>query len=97
MPLEEEQRLSLNRSKLRKILSEEYGNLTESSGNGIRNNSTLWVIADEESPESMLGASLLELTTQDQLDLVIFFENLKDAQATQRRSSILNPSPSIFY
>jgi len=97
LPLEEEQRLSLNRSKLRKILSEEYENLTESSGNGIRNNSTLWVIADEESPESLLGASLLELTTQDQLDLVIFFENLQDAQVTQRRSSILNPPPSIFF
>lgn len=101
MPLDEEQRLSLNRSKLRKILAEdslqEFGNLTDSSGSGIHNNSTLWVIADEESPESLLGASLLELTTQDQLELVIFFEDLEGAQVTQRRASILNPSPSIFF
>ena len=101
MPLDEEQRLSLNRSKLRKILSgeksQELGNLTDTSGNGIRNNSTLWIIADEETPESLLGASLLELTTQDELDLVIFFENLQNAQVTQRRASILNPSPSIFF
>ena len=94
MPLDEEQRLSLNRSKLRKILAEdslqEFGNLTDSSGSGIHNNSTLWVIADEESPESLLGASLLELTTQDQLELVIFFEDLEGAQVTQRRASILN-------
>ena len=101
MPLDEEQRLSLNRSKLRKILSgensQEFGNLTDASGNGIRNNSTLWVIADEETPESLLGASLLELTTQDELDLVIFFENLQNAQVTQRRASFLNPPPSIFF
>ena len=101
MPLDQEQRLSLNRSKLRKILSgeksQELGNLTDASGNGIRNNSTLWVIADEETPESLLGASLLELTTQDELDLVIFFENLQNAQITQRRASILNPPPSIFF
>ena len=101
MPLDEEQRLSLNRSKLRKILSgeksQELGNLTDASGNGIRNNSTLWVIADEETPESLLGASLLELTTQDELDLVIFFENLQNAQVTQRRASFLNPPPSILF
>ena len=101
MPLDEEQRLSLNRSKLRKILSEEngqeLGNLTDASGNGIRNNSTLWVIADEETPENLLGASLLELTTQDGLDLVIFFEDLQNAQVTQRRASVLNPPPSIFF
>ena len=101
MPLDEEQRLSLNRSKLRKILSEEngqeLGNLTDASGNGIRNNSTLWVIADEETPESLLGSSLLELTTQDGLDLVIFFEDLQNAQVTQRRASVLNPPPSIFF
>ena len=69
MPLEEEKRSSLNRSKLRKIISEssgqEVGPLIDASRNGIRNNSTLWVLADEDTPENLLGASLLELTTQD--------------------------------
>ena len=101
MPLDEQQRLSVNRSKLRKILSEEngqeLGNLTDASGNGICNNSTLWEIPDLETPESLLGASLLELTTQHGLDLVIFFENLENAQVTQRRASVLNPPPSIFF
>jgi hypothetical protein len=99
--LDEEQRSPLNRSKLRKILyegnSQELGDLTDTSGNGIRDNSTLWVIADGETPEGLLGASLLELTIQDNLDLVIYFENLENAQVTQRRVSVLNPAPSIFF
>ena len=101
MPLEEEKRSSLNRSKLRKIISEssgqEVGPLIDASRNGIRNNSTLWVLADEETPENLLGSSLLELTTQDDLDLVIYFENLKNAEITKRRASVLRPSPTILF
>ena len=101
MPLEEEKRSSLNRSKLRKIISEggsqEVAALVDGSGNGIRNKSTLWVLADQETPENLLGASLLELTTHDDLDLVIYFENLQNAEITQRWASVLKPSPTIFF
>ena len=99
--MEREQRLSLNRSKLRKILlkedCQEIDSLIDTSGNGLRGSSTLWVLADQETPEEILGASLLELTAHENLDLVIYFENLQDAQITQRRSNALKPSPSIFF
>jgi len=99
--LEREQRLSLNRSKLRKILlkedCQEIDSLIDTSGNGLRGSSTLWVLADQETPEETLGASLLELTAHENLHLVIYFENLQDAQTTQRRSNALKPSPSIFF
>jgi len=99
--LEREQRLSLNRSKLRKILlkedCQEIDSLIDTSGNGLRGSSTLWVLADQETPEEILGASLLELTAHENLHLVIYFENLQDAQITQRRSNALKPSPSIFF
>ena len=99
--MEREQRLSLNRSKLRKILlkedCQEIDSLIDTSGNGLRGSSTLWVLADQETPEEILGASLLELTAHENLHLVIYFENLQDAQITQRRSNALKPSPSIFF
>ncbi len=99
--MEREQRLSLNRSKLRKILlkedCQEIDSLIDTSGNGLRGSSTLWVLADQETPEETLGASLLELTAHENLHLVIYFENLQDAQTTQRRSNALKPSPSIFF
>ncbi len=99
--MEREQRLSLNRSKLRKILlkedCQEIDSLIDTSGNGLRGSSTLWVLADQETPEEILGASLLELTAHENLHLVIYFENLQDAQTTQRRSNALKPSPSIFF
>ncbi len=99
--MEREQRLSLNRSKLRKILlkedCQEIDSLIDTSGNGLRGSSTLWVLADQETPEETLGASLLELTAHENLHLVIYFENLQDAQITQRRSNALKPSPSIFF
>ena len=99
--MEREQRLSLNRSKLRKILlkedCQEIDSLIDTSGNGLRGSSTLWVLADQETPEEILGASLLELTAHENLDLVIYFENLQDAQITQRRSNALKSSPSIFF
>ena len=99
--MEREQRLSLNRSKLRKILlkedCQEIDSLIDTSGNGLRGSSTLWVLADQETPEEILGASLLELTAHENLHLVIYFENLQDAQITQRRSNALKSSPSIFF
>ena len=99
--MEREQRLSLNRSKLRKILlkedCQEIDSLIDTSGSGLRGSSTLWVLADQETPEEILGASLLELTAHENLHLVIYFENLQDAQTTQRRSNALKPSPSIFF
>ena len=99
--MEREQRLSLNRSKLRKILlkedCQEIDSLIDTSGNGLRGSSTLWGLADQETPEEILGASLLELTAHENLHLVIYFENLQDAQTTQRRSNALKPSPSIFF
>ncbi len=99
--MEREQRLSLNRSKLRKILlkedCQEIDSLIDTSGNGLRGSSTLWVLADQETPEETLGASLLELTAHENLHLVIYFENLQDAQITQRRSNALKSSPSIFF
>ena len=99
--MELEQRLSLNRSKLRKIISEEsrqeIDDLIDTSGNGLRGSSNLWILADKETPEEVLGASLLELTAHENLHLVIYFENLQDAQISQRRSNALKPSPSIFF
>lgn len=100
MPLDSQERLLIARRKLRSLLhlldEDQTATFNDGPGSGINNGSIYWVLDDEENLGRTLDRSVLELTNNEHLDLIIFYEDIDAARVASRRANFLHPAPKIY-